>query len=153
MRSCALPLACLILAGLALGACTSSSPYKSRDQLVSNSLNCGERRFEIYFQNDQASLTPSALTALQLTAEQLKACQITKVQVTGLADARGGVTDANQSLSERRAKAVAEALQTIGLPAPAFEVQAAGASGARTDGINDPLRRRTEVVISSTVPR
>lgn len=153
MRRLALSLSCVFLGGLALSACASSSPYKTRDQLVTSSLGCGERRLEIYFQNDQASLTPAALTALQLTTNQLKACQITKVQVTGLADARGGVNAANQSLSERRATSVVEALQTLGLPAPAFEVQAEGAAGARTDGINDPLRRRTEVVISSTIPR
>jgi outer membrane protein OmpA-like peptidoglycan-associated protein len=153
MRRCALILPCLLLGGLVLGACSTSGPYKTRDQLVSNTFNCGERRLEIYFQNDQANLTPLAMTALQLTSDQLKSCQITKVQVTGLSDARGGVNAANQSLSERRATAVADALKSLGLPAPAFEVQASGAAGASSDGINDPLRRRTEVVISSTIPR
>lgn len=152
MRRHFLTLSVLTVGTLALSACANQGSYKSRDQLVSNPA-CSERRFEIYFQNDRADLTPAALTALQLTTEQLKACQITKVQVTGLADARGGVTAANQGLSERRAQAVAEALQAVGLPAPAFEVQAQGASGARTDGINDPLRRRTEVVITASAPR
>lgn len=142
----------LTATGFVLTACGTQGAYKTREQLVSNPA-CSERRFEIYFQNDRADLTPAALTALQLTADQLKPCQISKVQVTGLADARGGVSAANQGLSERRAQAVAEALQTIGLPAPAFEVQAEGAAGARTDGVNDPLRRRTEVVITATTPR
>lgn len=153
MRRLALSLTCVFIGGLGLSACATPNPYKSRDQLVAAPAACGEQRLEIYFQNDRANLTPAALMALQLTTEQLRACQITKVQVTGLADARGGVNAANQSLSERRATAVAEALQANGLPAPAFEVQASGAAGARTDGVNDPLRRRTEVVITSTTPR
>lgn len=152
MRRHLLSLGVLVTGGLALSACANQGSYKTREQLVSNPA-CSERRFEIYFQNDHADLTPAALTALQLTAEQLKPCQISKVQVTGLSDARGGVSAANQSLSERRAQAVVEALQTVGLPAPAFEVLAEGASGARTDGINAPLRRRTEVVITTTSPR
>ena len=74
---------------------------------------------------------------------------MTKIQVLGLADARSGTAAANQSLSERRARSVAEALAAAGLPAPAFEVAAAGAEGAVVNGVNDPLRRRTEVVIEA----
>ncbi|MNE15132.1 Outer membrane protein A precursor [compost metagenome] len=84
-----------------------------------------------------------------MTATQLQGCDVTKVQVLGLADARTGTAAVNQSLSERRARSVAEALVSAGLPAPAFEVAAAGAAGAVVNGVNDPLRRRTEVLIEA----
>lgn len=56
-------------------------------------------------------------------------------------------------ISERRARAVAEALAGAGLPAPAFDIEAAGADGAVVGGVNDPLRRRTEVLIEVVAPR
>ncbi|MET4684094.1 OmpA family protein [Brevundimonas faecalis] len=133
----------------ALAACAPSSPYKERSDLVSNPAACAPKRFEVYFDNDQARLTPAAREAVSLTATQLQGCDVTKVQVLGLADARSGTAAANQTLSERRARAVAEVLAAAGLPAPAFEVEAAGADGARVNGVNDPLRRRTEVLIEA----
>ena len=96
-----------------------------------------------------ATLTDAARQAIGMTATQLQGCRIKHVKVTGLADARSGTAAANQSLSERRARSVAEALAAAGLPAPAFEVAAAGAEGAVVNGVNDPLRRRTEVVIEA----
>ena len=48
---------------------------------------------------------------------------------------------------------MAEALAGAGLPAPAFDIEAAGAQGAVVGGVNDPLRRRTEVLIEVVAPR
>lgn len=140
------------LLALTLSACSTPGPYRTRDQLVSNPVACGERRFEVYFDNDRDALTTAAVQAIQLHADQLRSCQIDRVQVTGLADARGGASVRNQTLSARRAQAVADALAVAGLPAPAFEVSAAGADGASQGGVNDPLRRRTEVVIHARTP-
>jgi outer membrane protein OmpA-like peptidoglycan-associated protein len=137
----------LILALLA--GCSTPGAYKKRSDLVSDPAACAARRFEVYFDQDQARLTTAAREAISLTATQLQGCDITRVQVLGLADARSGTAAANQSLSERRARSVAEALAAAGLPAPAFEVAAAGAEGALVNGVNDPLRRRTEVVIEA----
>jgi len=84
-----------------------------------------------------------------MTAAQLQGCEIRKVQVVGLSDARGGA-EANQSLSERRAVAVAEALTAAGWPAPVFDVDAVGDEGAVADsGVREPMRRRTEVLIDA----
>ena len=134
---------------LALGGCSTPGLYKTRGDLVSNPAACAAKRFEVYFDQDQARLTSAAREAISLTATQLQGCDVTKIQVLGLADARSGTAAANQSLSERRARSVAEALAAAGLPAPAFEVAAAGAEGAVVNGVNDPLRRRTEVVIEA----
>lgn len=132
-----------------LAGCSAPGAYKTRDALVSNPAACATRRFEVYFDQDQARLTPAARQAIGLTATQLQGCDVTKIQVLGLADARTGTPASNQSLSERRARSVAEALAGVGLPAPAFEVAAAGAEGAVVNGVNDPLRRRTEVLIEA----
>ncbi len=88
-----------------------------------------------------------------MTATQLQGCRIKHVKVTGLADARSGTAAANQTVSEQRARAVAEALAGAGLPAPAFDIEASGAQGAVVGGVNDPLRRRTEVLIEVVAPR
>ena len=79
----------------------------------------------------------------------LKTCDVRRVQVLGLADATGG-SAANLSLSQQRARSVAQALNTAGLPAPVFDVAAAGDVGAvTTEGAAEPLRRRTEVAIDA----
>ncbi|HEY1073881.1 OmpA family protein [Brevundimonas sp.] len=132
-----------------LAGCSTPGAYKKRSDLVSNPAACASKRFEVYFDQDQARLTVAAREAISLTATQLQGCDITRVQVLGLADARTGTAASNQSLSERRARSVAEALAGVGLPAPAFEVAAAGAEGAVVNGVNDPLRRRTEVMIEA----
>ena len=132
-----------------LAGCSTPGVYKKRSDLVSDPAACAAKRFEVYFDQDQARLTTAAREAISLTATQLQGCDVTKVQVLGLADARTGTAASNQSLSERRARSVAEALAGVGLPAPAFEVAAAGAEGAVVNGVNDPLRRRTEVMIEA----
>ena len=132
-----------------LAGCSTPGVYKKRSDLVSNPAACAAKRFEVYFDQDQARLTTAAREAISLTATQLQGCDVTRIEVLGLADARSGTAAANQSLSERRARSVAEALAVVGLPAPAFEVAAAGADGAVVNGVNDPLRRRTEVLIEA----
>ncbi|WEK57690.1 MAG: OmpA family protein [Candidatus Brevundimonas phytovorans] len=136
-----------------VAACAPPGAYRTRADLVSDPSACAAKRFEVYFDQDQARLTPAAREAVRLTAAQLQGCDVTRIQVLGLADARSGTAAANQSLSERRARSVAEALAAVGLPAPAFEVAAAGADGAVVNGVNDPLRRRTEVLIEAAPRR
>lgn len=146
------PILPVVVVGLSLtllAGCATPGAYKTRADLVSDPAACGARRFEVYFDQDEARLTTAAREAIGLTATQLQGCDVTKVQVLGLADARTGTAASNQSLSERRARSVAEALAGVGLPAPAFEVAAAGAEGAVVNGVNDPLRRRTEVLIEA----
>ena len=141
-----------VVGGLTLAlltGCSAPGAYRTRGDLVSNPAACAAKRFEVYFDQDQARLTTAARQAIGLTAAQLQGCDVTRVQVLGLADARTGTAASNQSLSERRARSVAEALAGVGLPAPAFEIAAAGAEGAVVNGVNDPLRRRTEVVIEA----
>ena len=137
-----------VAVGLVLSGCTGPR-FMDRSAVVAEPSPCTAKRFEVYFADSEARLTESARQAIGMTAAQLQGCDIRKVQVIGLADARGGAS-ANQSLSERRALAVAEALTAAGWPAPVFEVEAAGDAGATTDGgVREPMRRRTEVLIDA----
>lgn len=141
----------ILTAAVGLSGC-GITRFMDRDAVIAEPSPCTAKRFEVYFADSQARLTESARQAIGMTAAQLQGCDICKVQVLGLADARGGAT-ANQSLSERRALAVAEALTAAGWPAPVFEVDAAGEAGAAdTSGVREPMRRRTEVLIDA-VPR
>ena len=137
----------LALAAAALTAC-AQGPV-SRDQLVAEPSACGNRSFEVYFAESAAQLTQPARQAIDMVADQMAACDITRVTVIGLASATG-TPEANLNLSQRRAQTVAAEFGRKGWPAPAFQLDAAGDSGAVTpDGTMEPLRRRTQVFIEA----
>lgn len=138
----------LVAVGLTAAGC-NLAPTMSRSDIVAEPSACQAKRFEVYFAEGEARLTDVARQAIGLTATQLQGCRIDKVQVIGLADASGRA-NANQTLSERRAIAVAEALEAAGWPAPAFDVGGVGADGATTAGVNEPMRRRTEVLVEAS---
>lgn len=142
------------LAGAGLAGCgITEGVFRHRSDLVVEPSPCVERRFEVYFADGQARLTEAARQVIGMTATQLRGCDIRRVQVLGLADAHGGTPTTNQTLSERRALTVADALTAAGWPAPTFDVSAVGEAGAVTDdGAREPMRRRTEVVVDA-VPR
>lgn len=132
-----------------LSACAGAG-LRDRDALVAAPNACSTQRFDVYFAENADTLTDAARTAIALTATQLQGCRIRSVQVLGLADATGGPAD-NQALSERRAAAVVEALAAAGWPAPAFDIAAAGDAGSVTaSGAEEPLRRRTEVLVEAS---
>ena len=137
-----------VLAGLLAVAGCAETPW-SRGDLVAEPSACAPQRFDIYFRDGEAQLTDAARHAIGLTATQLQGCEIRKVNVIGLTDARGA-PNANLDLSERRAQAVAEALEAAGWPAPAFSLMVAGESGSvAADGASEPMRRRTEVLVEA----
>ncbi len=116
-----------------------------REDLVRDPAACADAAFPIYFQEGSDQLTAPALQVLSQEATRLKPCRIAEARVLGLADATGSDT-VNLELSKRRAQRVTEALAAQGLPAPIFDVEAAGAEGAVTpQGAEEPVRRRTEV--------
>ncbi len=131
-------------AGLTLAACTST-PLKP--MAVASRPACTDVVFPIYFAEGSDQLTSTADQVIGSEAAQVKGCRIGYVSVLGLTDAAGGAAH-NLDLSRRRASTVARALASAGLPAPKFEVNGAGETGALTDkGRPVPLRRKTEVVI------
>jgi len=138
----------VVLAALTAG-CETTRGMWGRGAIVETPATCAPQRFEIYFADSEARLTPAARQAIGMTAARLQGCDIRTVQVLGLADARGD-SEANMTLSQRRARTVADALTAAGWPAPAFEVEAAGDEGAvDASGVREPLRRRTEVLVDA----
>ena len=139
-----------LAAGLSVSGCASTrSMFTDRSEIVSAPVVCAPMRFEVYFADSEARLTQPARQAIGMTAAQLQSCNIKSVRVIGLADARGG-SSANLTLSERRAQTVAQALTGAGWPSPVFDVTAAGDDGAVNDqGVREPLRRRTEVLVEA----
>lgn len=139
----------LVAVGLTAAGC-NLAPTMSRSDIVAEPSACTTKRFEVYFAEGEARLTDVARQAIGLTATQLQDCRIDKVQVIGLADATGGHS-ANQTLSERRAIAVVEAFEAAGWPAPVFDVDGVGDQGAAMPGgVNEPMRRRTEVLVEAS---
>ena len=140
--------------GLAMGAVAAMTlaacaPTPKRAALVMGESPCMSGRFDVYFVENEARLTDAAEVVLKAAAQKAEGCDVRRVRVLGLADATGAA-DANMSLSQRRARVVAEALARAGMPAPAFELSAAGDAGAVTaSGTDGPLRRRAEVVIEA----
>ena len=72
-----------------------------------------------------------------------------RIQVTGYTD-RSGSPGYNQRLSERRAEAVADALQRLGVPSSDMAVSGRGENDNRVPtapGVREPQNRRVEIVI------
>lgn len=138
----------ILLVGVMAVAGCAATPGKRADVVTEPGV-CVPQRFDVYFRDSEAGLTDAARHAISLTATQLQGCDIRKVEVIGLADARGGHT-ANMDISQRRALAVAEALEAAGWPSPAFTLMGAGDAGSTTAaGANEPMRRRTEVIVDA----
>ena len=136
-----------VVAGLALtAAACASQPKMARQQIVADP-SCQDTTFPIYFESGSTTLQPEAAQLLRASAAMAKRCSVREVLVLGLADA-DGPANRNLALSRQRATSVAAALAAQGLPAPSFDLEAAGESGAVTpSGAPEPLRRRAEVVI------
>ena len=130
---------------LLAAACQTPSPRPPIAAVVRPA--CTDVVFPIYFAEGSDQLTPTASQVIGVQASVVRGCRIGYVSVLGLTDANGA-SSKNLDLSRRRAATVAKALAAAGLPAPKFEVNGEGESGALTDkGRPVPLRRKTEVVI------
>jgi OOP family OmpA-OmpF porin len=104
----------------------------------------------VYFPFDQYVLTPEAQAVVQQAADYAKSGGATKVTVTGHTDTSGS-DKYNAKLSERRAKAVADGLVSLGLNATSLSVDWKGESApavATGDGVKEPLNRRSTVSIN-----
>lgn len=68
----------------------------------------------IYFEFDSSALSSAARATLEENAQFLKLTEAVQVQIEGHADERGGI-QYNTALGERRAKAVKEYLEALGV--------------------------------------
>lgn len=119
---------------------------------ASASVVCANFSFPVYFEVGSVRLTSAAARVVLDSAARVKGCKLGVVDVIGLADADGGQVR-NRLLAKGRADAVASALAAAGLPVPKFEIESLGESGATTpSGRDEPLRRRTEVIVRAQNP-
>lgn len=83
------------------------------------------RRAIVYFDSDSADIRAAAMQILHGTAVDLRGARLIAIRVTGFTDGAGR-RSYNQKLSERRAAAVADQLDKLGLRAGRIEVKGAG---------------------------
>jgi len=108
------------------------------------------RDYVIYFPFDQYVITPEAQSVLQDAAKYATDGHATKETVVGHTDTSGSVAY-NLRLSERRAKATADALTALGIPASSLDVSWTGKADLAVptpDGVKEPLNRRSTIHIA-----
>lgn len=117
-------------------------PTAEEDQLTP-----AELRTVVYFEFDEADLSPAARQILQRRAQQATDLDIIEILVSGNTDTSGSASY-NQRLSARRAQVVRDALVSYGIDADKIQIRALGESNLAkptADGVREPLNRRTEV--------
>ncbi len=105
----------------------------------------------LFFDWDSTVLPANADETLAFVSENKVACGWNSFTVTGHTD-RSGSDSYNDSLSRRRAEAVAAKLQATGLSASALSVSGRGESEPKVvtvDGERNPTNRRVEVTASN----
>ncbi|MGE5269606.1 MAG: OmpA family protein [Thiohalocapsa sp.] len=104
--------------------------------------------FLVFFDWDRATITSEGMRVIQQAAEAYRAGGRVQIQVTGYAD-RSGSPGYNQRLSERRANAVASAMERLGVARGDMMVSGRGENDNRVptaDGVREPQNRRVEIV-------
>jgi outer membrane protein OmpA-like peptidoglycan-associated protein len=109
----------------------------------------GPREFIVYFPFDQYVLTTEAQAVIQEAASYAQQGGAASIAVVGHADTSGSAAY-NVRLSERRSKAVADALVGLGVAQTALSVDWRGESQPAVptpDGTKEPLNRRATINI------
>jgi OmpA-OmpF porin, OOP family len=102
----------------------------------------------VFFDWDKYNITPEGAQIIQLAANQYKSGGRVTLQVTGFTDTSGSASY-NQRLSERRANAVATALERLGVARSDMVVAGRGMNDLRVPtppGVREPQNRRVEIV-------
>jgi outer membrane protein OmpA-like peptidoglycan-associated protein len=107
------------------------------------------RTFLVFFDFDRYNLTPDARRVVEAAAASYKATGSARIDVSGYTDLAG--TQAyNLRLSQRRADAVARALEQDGVPRNVMDVKWFGKEHPRVptpDGVREPQNRRVEILM------
>jgi OmpA-OmpF porin, OOP family len=102
----------------------------------------------VFFDWDRYNITPEGMQILEAAAAHWKAGAAVQIMVTGYTDL-SGPPGYNQRLSERRANAVAVALERLGVPRSDMVVAGRGMNDPRVPtalGVREPQNRRVEIV-------
>ena len=108
------------------------------------------RSFVVYFPFDQSVITPEAQAVLKDASAYAQDGHATRVVIVGHTDTSGGQAY-NLRLSERRAKATADALVGLGLAQSILNVDWKGKTDLAVqtpDGVKEPLNRRSTIDIN-----
>jgi hypothetical protein len=105
----------------------------------------------VFFAHDSARLTAEGRAVIEQAAADYAATGETSVSLVGHTDTSGSA-EYNMALSERRARAVADALVAAGIPASSMTAAWRGESEpavATADGVREPQNRRVEITVSA----
>ena len=110
---------------LAVGACASFSPASAPGP--SPRADCPTTHNVLYFQEDAATLSPSASPILREIMEQISACRtaggdVQRIIVVAYPDRSAGRQEGNTSIQER-ANMVRDALISAGAPAARIRIE------------------------------
>jgi len=107
------------------------------------------RSYLVFFDWDKADLTDRAKSIVKEAADNSTRVQLTRIEVNGYTDT-SGTAGYNQSLSVRRAKAVAGELVRDGVPQNVIAIQGFGDTHLLVStgpGVREPQNRRVEIII------
>jgi outer membrane protein OmpA-like peptidoglycan-associated protein len=108
------------------------------------------KTYLVFFDWNQASLTPRATQIISQAAADSHTQNVTTLDVSGYTDTSGTPTY-NQGLSMRRAQAVAAQLVTDGVSQSEIEIHAYGETHLLVPtgpGVREPQNRRVEIVLN-----
>jgi outer membrane protein OmpA-like peptidoglycan-associated protein len=109
------------------------------------------KEFSVYFNAGQATLTPEGSAVVQEAVAAAKQQGATRVSVVGYTDASQGSQD-SLLMSERSAKAVADALVAMGVSRSALKVEWKGKADLAVetaDGVAEPQNRRVTITLDA----
>ena len=107
------------------------------------------RNYLVFFDFDQAILTPAGRQVVESAADSYKATGSARIDLTGYSDLAGPAAY-NLNLSRRRGDAVRDYLVKLGVPTSVITVTARGKENPRVptpDGVREPENRRVEIVL------
>jgi OOP family OmpA-OmpF porin len=107
------------------------------------------RSYLVFFDWDKATLTDRAQQIVKEAADNSTRVQYTRIEVNGYTDTSGSASY-NQSLSVRRAQAVAAELVRDGVSKDSIGIQGFGETHllvATGPGVREPQNRRVEIII------
>lgn len=126
---------------------SSEEASRARIEVALAALPQQPRKFTVFYQLDQSTLTPDSKQDLQAIMHYLAYVPAPEVVVTGHAD-RLGPMAYNDELSLRRAKQIRQVLVEAGIPGDRIQVIARGEREpliATPDNLSEPHNRRVEI--------
>ncbi|MGH6895105.1 MAG: OmpA family protein [Geminicoccaceae bacterium] len=143
-----------LLAGLLLSALLVPTAYAQQPSEATTVTPTEPETFLVFFETDQATLTPEGAQAVADAANAYQAAGAARVVVTGYTDTAGSAAY-NLQLSERRADMVADELIRRGVPATDITTVGRGEEDLlvpTADGVSEPRNRRVEIVVPQPPP-